>query len=181
MRAAIFLERDGILNMEGSDRNYPTSPTTEEQFRPNLEAVEPLSLLKAAGFLLIVTTNQPAISNGQMTRYELERIHARLRKVFPVDDIFVCPHDAGDFCPCRKPKPGLFTEAAFKHHINLDGSFVVSNKWQDAEAARIIGCMSIMIQSPWVGRGHHDVILPDFQAVADRLLRKSLVRTLAFV
>lgn len=181
MRAAIFLERDGILNTEGSEANYPIAPMTDEQFSPNTDAVESLCQLKAAGFLLIVTTNQPLLSSGRLMRQELDRMHARLRRVFPLDDIFVCPHDSSDFCPCHKPKPGLFTEAAFKYHINLDHSFVISNKWQDAEAARNIGCTSLLIQSPWIGRGHHDVVLPDLQAVTGRLLRKPVSNVLMTV
>jgi D-glycero-D-manno-heptose 1,7-bisphosphate phosphatase len=181
MRAAIFLERDGILNKEGSEGNYPIAPMMENQFEPNLEAVEPLNQLKAAGFLLIVTTNQPLLSSGRLGRQQMDRMHARLRQVFPLDDIFVCPHDASDFCPCRKPRPGLFTEAAFKHHIDLDKSFVVSNKWQDAEAARNIGCTSLLIQSPWIGQGHHDVVLPHLQSITERVLRKPVSRMLVNV
>ena len=96
-------------------------------------------------------------------------MHALVRKNFPLDDILVCPHDAGDLCPCRKPKPGLLTEAAFKWHINLDKSYVISNKWQDAEAALNAGCTSLLIQSPWSGKGHHDMVLPSFAAAMEKI------------
>lgn len=171
MRVAIFLERDGILNMERLEGTHAAPPMVLEQFQLNHEALEPLQQLKAAGFLLIATTNQPLLSGGTLLRQELDRMHTLLRKSFSLDDIFVCPHDSSDFCPCRKPKPGLLTEAAFKWHINLDKSYVVSNKWQDSEAARAAGCTSLMIQSPFNGKGHHDIVLPSLSAVAERILR----------
>ena len=170
MRAAIFLERDGILNLERVEGRQPIPPLLLDQFVPNRDAVEPLRQLKAAGFLLIATTNQPGISRGILLRSELDRMHHLLRHFFPLDDILVCPHDADDCCPCRKPKPGLLTEAAFKWHLDLDHSFVISNKWQDAEAAESVGCTSVLIESPWVGKGHHDFVLPSLEAVTDRIL-----------
>jgi len=97
-------------------------------------------------------------------------MHEVLRKAFPVDDILVCPHDETDRCPCRKPKPGLFVEAGFKWHLNLDHSFVISDKWQDAEAARTVGCTSLMVQSPWLGNVHRDFVLPDVAAIVEKIL-----------
>jgi hypothetical protein len=61
-------------------------------------------------------------------------------------------------------------EAAFKWHLDLDRSFVISDKWQDAEAARTAGCTSLLIQSPWVGSVHRDFLLPDLNAVVEKIL-----------
>ena len=83
----------------------------------------------------------------------------------------VCPHNESDHCPCRKPKPGLLIEAGFKWHLNLDHSFVISDKWQDAEAARTAGCTSLLLQSPYIGNAHHDFILPDFDTLIEKLLQ----------
>ena len=82
-----------------------------------------------------------------------------------------CPHDEMDRCPCRKPNPGLIREAAFKYHLDLDRSFVVSEKWQDAEAAHNAGCISILLNSPWVGKGHRDFVLPDLNAIVQKILQ----------
>jgi D-glycero-D-manno-heptose 1,7-bisphosphate phosphatase len=136
-----------------------------------MEARGLLQKLKAAGFLLIVTTNQPGLSRGYQSRRELDLMHERLRRTFPLDDILVCAHDETDRCPCRKPKPGLLIEAAFKWHLDLDHSLVISDKWQDAEAARSTGCTSLLIKSPWVGSGHHDFVLPDLTTVVDKILQ----------
>jgi D-glycero-D-manno-heptose 1,7-bisphosphate phosphatase len=139
-----------------------------------------LAKLKMAGLLLIATTNQPGLSRGYQNRRELDRMHDLLRKTFALDDILVCPHDETDRCPCRKPKPGLLVEAAFKWHLDLDRSFVISDKWQDAEAARTAGCTSLLIDSPWLGKVHRDFVLPDLAAVVEKILRlKSTDRVMA--
>jgi D-glycero-D-manno-heptose 1,7-bisphosphate phosphatase len=173
MKQAVFIERDGVLNAAKVEKQQQVTPLTLEEFRLYEDAAPLLRSLKAAGLLLIVTTNQPGLSRGYQSRRELDRMHERLRKVFPLDDILVCPHDETDRCPCRKPKPGLLTEAAFKWHLNLDRSFVISDKWQDAEAARIAGCTSLLLQSPWVGKVHRDFLLPDLAAIVDKILQLS--------
>jgi D-glycero-D-manno-heptose 1,7-bisphosphate phosphatase len=106
----------------------------------------------------------------------LDRINDLLRATFPLDDLLICPHDETDRCPCRKPKPGLLVEAAFKWHLHLDHSFVISDKWQDAEAARTVGCTSLLLNSPWLGTVHRDLVLPDIAAIAEKILTLSASR-----
>jgi len=171
MKPGIFFERDGILNLVHVEHQHQVTPLTLEDFHVN-EAVAPLlERLKAEGFLLIVTTNQPGLSRGYQSRRELDRMHDLLRRKLPLDDILVCPHDETDRCPCRKPSPGLLFEASFKWHLGLDGCFVVSDKWQDAEAARNAGCTSLLLKSPWIGNVHRDFVLPDLEAIADKILQ----------
>jgi len=170
MKKAVFIERDGVLNEVQPGPKNQIAPLTLEEFKVRKDAEPSLAKLKKAGFVLIVTSNQPGLSRGYQSRRELDRMHDIVRRGFPVDDIMVCPHDEADHCPCRKPRPGLLIEAAFKWHLNLDQSYVVSDKWQDAEAARTAGCTSLLIQSPWVGKVHHDFVLPDLAAVAAKIL-----------
>lgn len=171
MKQGVFIERDGILNQIRVDRQHQVSPLTLEEFHVN-EAMAPLlGKLKAGGLVLIATTNQPGLSRGYQSRRELDRMHDLLCRTLPLDDILVCPHDETDRCSCRKPKPGLLVEAAFKWHLELDRSFVISDKWQDAEAARAAGGISLLLQSAWVGDGHHDFVLPDLDVIVDKILR----------
>jgi D-glycero-D-manno-heptose 1,7-bisphosphate phosphatase len=171
MKTGIFFERDGILTVARVERQHQATPLSLEDFKIDPAALPALSKLKEAGFVLIATTNQPGISRGTLSRRDLDRMHDLLRRSFPLDDIMVCPHDETDQCPCRKPAPGLFTEAAFKWHLDLERSFVVSDKWQDARAARTVGCTSMIIHSPWMGPGHHDFVLPNLSAVPDKILQ----------
>lgn len=171
MRSGVFLERDGILNRASVERGTQRTPLTLDEFQIIPEVVAPLKKLKAAGYMLLVTTNQPGLSRGYQCRRELDRMHELLRRQLPVDDILVCPHDETDRCPCRKPQPGLFTEAAFKWHLDLERSFVVSDKWQDARAAHLTGCTSLLVRSPWNGKGHYDFVLANLAEAVEKILQ----------
>ena len=169
MQLGVFIERDGILNKARVERQHQVSPLMMAEFRI-LKGVKPLlEGLKAAGFVLIATTNQPGLSRGYQSRRELDRMHDLLRRELPLDDILVCPHDETDRCPCRKPSPGLLVEGGFKWHLDLDRSFVISDKWPDAVAARTVGATSLLVESPWLGSVHHDLVLPSFAAAVEKL------------
>jgi D-glycero-D-manno-heptose 1,7-bisphosphate phosphatase len=177
MKLGVFIERDGILNEARTERQQQISPLTQEEFRPNEAAIPLMQQLKKAGLVLIATTNQPGISRGYQSRRELDRIHEKLMNTFPLDDICVCSHDETDDCPCRKPRPGLLVEAGFKHGLYLDHSFVISDKWQDAEAARVLGCTSLLLDSPWVRSVHRDFLLPDLGSIVNKVLQLQSART----
>lgn len=170
MRVAAFIERDGLLNQVRVEHESPVATVRLEDFKVNPEAVPLVRTLQRAGLLVIATTNQPGLSNGELSRRELDVMHEILLKKLNLDDIMVCPHDEADGCPCRKPKPGLLIEAGFKWHVDLDRSVVISDKWQDAEAARIAGCTSILIESPWNGPGHHDFKVSSFETAVEKAL-----------
>ncbi len=170
MKLAVFIERDAVLNEVRVVGQRQIPPKNLEEFQIKETAINELHQLKEAGFLLIATTNQPGLSSGAQARTDLDRMHDVLRRRFPLDDIFTCPHAESDDCPCRKPKPGLFQEASYKWHLSLENSFVISDKWQDAEAARTVGSTSLLLQSPWVGSVHHDFILPNLSAIVAKIL-----------
>ena len=170
MRSAIFVERDGVLNEAPVINGHAKSPLHMADFRIQPGAHAVLQRLREAGFLVIVTTNQPGLADGRLCRSELDLMHRLLAGHLPIDDLLVCPHAENDNCHCHKPEAGLFTEAAFKWHLDMDLSFVVSEQWQDAAAAHIAGCTSVMIESPLNGSGHHDFVVKDFAAAADKIL-----------
>jgi D-glycero-D-manno-heptose 1,7-bisphosphate phosphatase len=170
MKAAVFIERDGILNLCETAKGHQVQPLRLEQFKVNPEAKTLLAELKKAGLLIIGTTVQPAPAKGLMSRNELDHMHAVLRRQLPVDDLFTCISDDPHH-PCYKPQPGLFLEAAFKWGIDLDHSFVISDKWQDAKAAQIAGCTSILIRSPWIGNDHHDFVTESFAAAVAKVVQ----------
>jgi D-glycero-D-manno-heptose 1,7-bisphosphate phosphatase len=170
MKQCVFLEPDGILIERGRSE---AGPLKREGFRVRSEVAPLLNELKAAGFLLIATTNQPSVSGDLLPRRELDRLHDVLRQTFRLDDILVCRHEEMDRCTCRKPKPGLLVEASFKWRLDLSRSFVMSDKWQDAEAARRAGATSLLLSSPWLGTGHHDFVLPDLASLVDKVLQLS--------
>lgn len=173
MKTAIFFERDGVLNLARTERNNQVAPLSSDDFKINPDAVAALRELKAAGFLLIATTNQPGLSRGVLPRRELDRMHDMLKRQLPLDDILVCPHDQSDRCTCRKPGTGLLLEASFKYHLDLGLCFVVSDKWQDAQAAQVVGATSLLLRSPWIGKGHHDFAADSLSEIVQKIQQLS--------
>lgn len=171
MKLGVFFERDGVLNQVRVECRRQVRPLTLEEFQINHEAAPLLHRLKAAGFVLLATTHQPGLSRGYQSRRELEIMHRLLRRRLPLDDILVCPHDETDHCQCRRPGDGLLREAAFMWHLNLDRSFVISDKWQDAQAAHRAGCTSLLLDSPWLGSAHHDLILPTLESAVEKIIQ----------
>src|SRR3989475_12667278 len=112
MKSCVFFERDGVLNLVKVESGQSVTPRSLDEFQVNPAALEPLQKLKAAGFVLVATTNQPGLSRGYLPRRELDRMHAMLKERLPLDDILVCPHDEMDHWPCRKPEAGLLVEPA---------------------------------------------------------------------
>lgn len=144
-RLAVFLDRDGVINRSTvrDGKPYPPGSIEEMEILPGVS--EALQRLRAAGFLLIGATNQPDVARGAQRRQVVEAIHEDLLRRLPLDEIFVCYHDSGDNCQCRKPLPGLLLEAAEKYSIDLGASFMVGDRWRDVEAGWNAGCKTVFI------------------------------------
>jgi D-glycero-D-manno-heptose 1,7-bisphosphate phosphatase len=144
MRRAVFLDRDGVLNavVVRDGRPYPPLSEGDLQLLPGVP--EACQLLRDAGFLLIMVTNQPDIARGTMSADIVTSINDRLQRELSLDGVSVCPHD-GDGCDCRKPKPGLLLEAANRLGIDLGTSYMIGDRWRDTEAAQNAGCSAIFI------------------------------------
>lgn len=147
MKQAVFIDRDGVINRATirAGKSYPPQTLDEFEFLPGV--VEALNRLKNAGFLLIVVTNQPDVAKGLQTREVVEAMHERIRSLTPVDDIRVCYHVDEDRCHCRKPKPGMLTDAAKHWAIDLKTSFMVGDRWRDVDAGVAAGCKAFFIRS----------------------------------
>ena len=142
---AVFLDRDGVLNVAPVVDGRAGSPRqlSEMQIAPG--AAEALQCLRAAGFKLIVVTNQPEVARGKIAIETLDAMHAALRAQLPIDEIRVCLHDNGDRCDCRKPRPGMILDAARESGIELTSSYLIGDRWRDVEAGRRAGCRTVLI------------------------------------
>ncbi len=161
MNRAVFLDRDGVITRMIHDKGHWRAPMAlaEMELLPGVR--EALERRRRAGFLLIVTTNQPDVRRGGGERAGVEAIHARLREVLPLDDIRVCYHDDADACACRKPAPGMLYAAAVEHDIALARSYMVGDRWRDVGAGQRAGCTTILVDG---GHGEPVTIQPDTQA-----------------
>ena len=142
---AVFLDRDGVRNANVVRDGRPVAPATMAEFQllPGVE--DALRRLKAAGFLLVVVTNQPDVATGRTTQATVDAMHAELRRRLPLDDIKVCVHVDADRCQCRKPKPGMMLDAAMQWNIDLSTSYLVGDRWRDIEAGRAAGCSTVFV------------------------------------
>jgi D-glycero-D-manno-heptose 1,7-bisphosphate phosphatase len=147
MRRCLFLDRDGVINAAPPEGDYIRS---WDEFRLLPEVVDWIRLFKAAGYLVIVVTNQRGIALGRMTEAELAALHERMRSELAaqgavLDDIFYCPHAEGA-CDCRKPRPGMIVEAQRKWDIDLAGSLLVGDGERDRLLAARCGIPFVMVK-----------------------------------
>jgi D-glycero-D-manno-heptose 1,7-bisphosphate phosphatase len=149
MKRALFLDRDGVINraLVRDRRPYPPASLDELEILPGV--VEAAASLKAAGYCLIVVTNQPDVGKGIQSRAAVEEMHKYLRGLLPLDAIKVCYHTDADGCSCRKPRPGMLQEAAREWDLDLTGSYLVGDRWRDIGAAKAAGCISFLVQGDY--------------------------------
>jgi D-glycero-D-manno-heptose 1,7-bisphosphate phosphatase len=144
---AVFLDRDGVLNRSIVRDGMPHAPVGLDEFELLPGVIDAARVLRGAGYLLIVVTNQPDVGAGRQRRATVEQMNAELRSQVPIDDIKVCYHVDADMCECRKPKPGMLIEAARQWNIDLPASFMVGDRWRDVEAGQAAGCRTILVES----------------------------------
>jgi len=149
VKRAVFLDRDGVINRAVLRGGLPYPPQSVQDLEILPGVPEALALLKSAGFLLVVVTNQPDVARGIQTRGEVEAIHGVLMGRLPLDDVKVCYHDDADRCSCRKPAPGMILEAAKEHDVDLARSFMVGDRWKDIEAGERAGTVTILVENEY--------------------------------
>jgi D-glycero-D-manno-heptose 1,7-bisphosphate phosphatase len=145
LRPAVFLDRDGVINDAIVREGKPYPPASLAELTIPAGVADALRRLKAAGYLLIVATNQPDVARGKQTRAAVEALHAVLAAQLPIDDFRVCYHDDRDRCECRKPAPGLLLDAARDHRLALNLSIMIGDRWRDVEAGKRAGCATVFI------------------------------------
>lgn len=145
MNKALFLDRDGIINV---DHGYV--------YRlEHFEFVDGIFTIcqhaQALGYQIIVITNQSGIARGMYSETDFLSLTNWMKKQFlqhrvNITDVYFCPHHPtkGDgiykvACDCRKPAPGMILQAAKKHNINLSESIFVGDKISDMQAAQSAG------------------------------------------
>jgi transaldolase len=144
-RRAVFLDRDGVLVVPQMRDGRSFAPRRLEDFHFYPAAKETLHRLKAAGYLLVVVTNQPDVGHGLISRSTIDAMHDRLLRELPIDRIEVCCHTQAASCACRKPKPGMLLDAARECGIDLESSFMVGDRASDVAAGQAAGCKTIFI------------------------------------
>lgn len=136
-RKAIFLDRDGTINVE---KNY-LFRIEEFEFIPGVP--EAIKGFKELGYLVIVITNQSGVARGYYSEDDVKRLHEHINERLAeygtgIDAFYYCPHlpdavipEYQMECDCRKPRRGLFEQAVRKWDIDTNGSWVIGDRERD--------------------------------------------------
>lgn len=172
---AVFLDRDGVLV---PDVGYLHDP---EALRLLPGTAEALRRLRAAGWRLVVVSNQSGVARGLFDLDRLAAIHDRLLALLAaegaaLDALFFCPHHPEGrvplfraSCDHRKPAPGMLFSAAACLGLRLDACWLIGDQESDMEAARAAGCRAIRVGERRDARA--DAVAPDLAAAAALILR----------
>ena len=151
MLPAVFLDRDGVLIENRADYVRDWSQVV---FLPN--AISALSNFRNTNYKIVLVTNQSAVGRGLMSYEAAQEINHRLARVVEekggrLDAIYMCPHAPEEQCDCRKPKSGLFLQAARDLSLDLASSWMIGDAWTDLLAGQNANLRgSILIKT---GRG----------------------------
>lgn len=151
MNKAIFLDRDGTINVE---KHY-LYKLEEFEFLPGV--FEGLQILQKEGYLLLIVTNQSGIGRGFYTEADFEKLNSwminelKMRGI-DIERVYYCPHlpDAAQInyrrdCECRKPKLGMYKQAVNEFDIDLSRSYAIGDRIRDCSICLKTSCRGFLI------------------------------------
>lgn len=127
MNKALFLDRDGIMNVDkGYVYKWEDIIWVEEIF-------DIIKLANERGYKVIVLTNQSGIDKGMYTKDDVDGLHEKMdlylkQKGLTIDGWYYCAEMDSEF---RKPRPGMLLQAAKEHSLDFTQSFMVGDKATD--------------------------------------------------
>jgi D-glycero-D-manno-heptose 1,7-bisphosphate phosphatase len=187
-RPAVFLDRDGTII---KDVGFLTD-VSEMTLLPG--SGEAIRTLNAAGYPVVVITNQSGVGRGLFDERHVDAVHDALRAAIASDGgrieaFYYCPHHPTKstdelyrvVCACRKPAPGLLRQAAADLDLDLSRSWMVGDWWRDVEAGVAAGTHTILLRSGHEGLHgkapvppvQPDAILNNLMEAAGWILRTS--------
>lgn len=150
MRPAIFFDRDGVLI---EDSHYVAS-VAEVRVIPG--AADAVRRAQAAGYAVVVVTNQSGVARGLFPEAQVAAVHAHIETEsgLTFDRWEYCPHHTDgtvpEFtsdCDCRKPKPGMLRRAAAALDLDFARSWIIGDRATDLEAGFAAGCRAILVRT----------------------------------
>ena len=142
MKKCVFLDRDGVLNVDRVDYVY----RIEDLVIPK-GTIEALQRMKSAGYLLIVITNQSGIAKGIYKRADVWKCHQYFQEQCGnlLDDIYFCPHHEkyNSASLTRKPGSLMIEKAIAKYGIDPEQSWMIGDAERDIKAGQRAGIRTI--------------------------------------
>ena len=175
-RRAVFLDRDGVINKPMVHEGRPHPPANVKDFELYEDVPAGCARLHAAGYLLVVVTNQPDVARKTQTRADVEAMHRKMLEALPqIALVEVCWHagtEWADPCDCRKPQPGMVLRAAKALKIDLSQSFLIGDRWRDVDCAHAAGCRAVFIDHGYSEalRETPEVIVSNFREAVKAVL-----------
>lgn len=163
---AVFLDRDGVLVVPEFRDGRSFAPRRLEDFHLYPDADDSVRRLKAAGYLVIVVTNQPDVSTGLISQATLDAMHARMTKALRLDGIEVCTDTREAAGRRRKPAPGMLLDAAAEWGLDLASCIMIGDRWSDVEAAKGAGCPALFIDRGYTAEDRPSAQLASFDSLA---------------
>jgi D-glycero-D-manno-heptose 1,7-bisphosphate phosphatase len=178
-RPAVFLDRDGTLNRQVIRDGKPYPPQTVAEFMLFDGVPAACAKLAAAGFVLVVATNQPDVGRGTQSQAVVEAMHAELQRQVPqIAGIEVCYAPGLDKTAPpdrrRKPEPGMLLDAAKALDIDLTRSWMVGDRWRDVDCGKRAGVRTVFIDFGYVEELHAppDFVVKSFVQAAETILQQ---------
>lgn len=164
-RAAIFLDRDGVIN---HDYGYISEVSKFKFISGSLSA---LKLLSQSKYIIIVVTNQSGIGRGYFSLNDFIAINREMIRLLQsnsidIDAIFMCPHHPDLNCKCRKPQTKMFLDAISTYDLLIDECYMIGDKMTDIEAGKRVGIRNCILIKQDNG-GIHDNVRNECSQVAD--------------
>lgn len=145
----VFLDRNGVVNRKAPEGEYVYR---WEDFHLLPSVSQAIARLNRAGVTALVVSNQRGIAMGLYTPQDVAAIHDHLQRELArfdahIDGFYVCPHDRQD-CNCRKPRPGLYAQAAAEFaDIRASTSVMIGDSLSDIEFGRNLGMFTIFLEN----------------------------------
>jgi D-glycero-D-manno-heptose 1,7-bisphosphate phosphatase len=153
-RRAVFLDRDGTIAEEVGYANHIS------RFVVYPFAAAAIRRLNDRNLPVIVVTNQSGVARGFFPESLISQMHDKMVEELAaggahVDGMYYCPHIRDDQCSCRKPLPGMLVHAAREHNLEISGSVLVSDRYNDVQMGHENGCRTILVLTGY-GRGDYE-------------------------
>ena len=154
------------------DADYCSDPNQVEIFP---DVPEAMRQLKAAGYKLIVITNQSGIGRGFLTLDQYHAVEAEVLRQLDglIDATYFCPDVPGQYSACRKPQPGMVLQAAREHDVDLRRSFFVGDKESDMECGQNADLRTVRVRTGFdrvIATSCADWVVEDFARAAETIL-----------
>jgi D-glycero-D-manno-heptose 1,7-bisphosphate phosphatase len=149
MKRAVFLDRDGTLNVRPAEHSY-IRDVRDFVWLPG--AADAVARLAQAGYSIAVVSNQRGVARGIVTQRTIHQIERRIVRDLGarggrIDAFRYCFHDLSDACECRKPKPRMLVDLASELEVDLEQSWMIGDSDDDVLAGQAAGCRTVLVGS----------------------------------